>query len=260
MIDAIMMKLHYINPPEYNTYASYREYLRKSADYSCAYCTTSESEAPGATFNIEHFKPRKFFPSLAAKCENLRYSCPRCNSYKGDLWIPEARGCSRNCKECAHHVCQENIERFIDPMKEDPSKVIFLGKDDKLYAYADSKPANYTIRYLRLNRAQLIKLRHVRRFMDSWLEELKDKRKKAVDSLDEIRAKQNSYCEVAKISASEQSSTYHDVIVTMYEMMATQAEQSLLFIDEEIRKLNILIRLRSGCDEIIADDKKHEKN
>jgi len=255
MVDAVMTKLQYVNPPEYGTYESYREYLRKSSKYSCAYCTISESEAPGATFNIEHFKPRKYFPKLATKCENLRYSCPRCNSYKRDLWISEEMGCSRNCRDCTHYVCQENIARFIDPMREDPSKAIFLGEDDKLHAYTDSKPADYTIKYLRLNRAQLIKLRHVRRFMDSWLEELKDRRKKAEASLNEIRAKQNVFSEAIKTSSSEQNSTYQDVVATMYEMMATQSEQSLLFIDEEIRKLNILIDLRSGCDEVISGDK-----
>lgn len=187
MIDAVMPKLKYLNPPKYKTFSSYREYLRKSANYSCAYCTISESESPGATFNIEHFRPQKYFSRLKSECGNLRYSCPRCNSYKGDLWISETDGCHRNCEECNEHACQENIDRFIDAMQEEPSEVIFLGEDDKLYAYNGSKPANYTIQYLRLNRAQLIKLRHVRRFMDSWLLELEDKRKKAIEYLESLK-------------------------------------------------------------------------
>lgn len=252
MIDAVMTKLQYIDPPEYGVYGRYREYLRKSTHYSCAYCTISESEAPGATFNIEHFRPRKYFPELATKCENLRYSCPRCNSYKGDLWILEATGCSRDCEKCTHHVCQENIARFINPMREDPSKAIFWGEDDRLYAYNGSKPADYTIKYLRLNRAQLIKLRHVRRFMDSWLDDLQLRRKKAVECLDEIRIKQRDFSDAIKSTSSGQNPNYQDAIATMYEMMATQSEQSLLFIDEEIRKLNVLINLRSGSDEVIV--------
>lgn len=252
MIDAVIAKLQYIDPPEYNSYGKYREYLRKSTAYSCVYCTISESEASGATFNIDHFRPRKYFPQLATKCENLRYSCPRCNSYKRDLWISEAMGCSRKCEECTHHVCEGNTARFIDHMREDSSKAIFLGKDDRLYAYTDSKPADYTIKYLRLNRAQLIKLRHVRRFMDSWLEDLQNRRNKAVESLNEIRSKQRDFSDAIKYASSEQNSNYNDVIVTMYEMIAIQSEQSLLFIDEEIRKLNILINMRSGCDEIVG--------
>lgn len=254
MISAVMGKLHYIDPPEYGTYEKYRDYMRKSTNYSCAYCTTSESEAPGATFNIEHFRPRTFFPQLATKCENLRYSCPRCNSYKGNLWISQATGCSRNCEKCTHRVCEENIDRFIDPVKEDPSKAIFLGTDNRLYAYTNSKPADYTIKYLRLNRAQLIKLRHVRRFMDSWLSDLQRKREKAVNVLDEIRSTQLGFSNVQKGSSLEHDYALQNVVSTMHEMMIVQAEQSLLFIDEEIRKLYILISLRSGCDETIEDN------
>lgn len=73
MTNGIMPKLEYLNPPKYDQYSKYREYLRKATDFSCAYCTISESESPGATFNIDHFRPQKEFPSLEASCENLRY-------------------------------------------------------------------------------------------------------------------------------------------------------------------------------------------
>ena len=64
MTNGIMPKLEYLNPPKYDQYSKYREYLRKATDFSCAYCTISESESPGATFNIDHFRPQKEFPSL----------------------------------------------------------------------------------------------------------------------------------------------------------------------------------------------------
>lgn len=251
MIDAIMPKLEYIDPPQYKAYSSYREYLRKSTNYSCAYCTISESESPGATFNIEHFRPKKYFASLKAKCENLRYSCPRCNSYKGDLWISEADGCSRNCEECEQPACIKNINRFIDTIQEEPSEVIFLGEDDKLYAYNGSKPANYTIQYLRLNRAQLIKLRHIRRFMDSWLLELQNKRKKAVEYLETMKKGQKE--QIISRDSDEKSNINHNIIATMYEMIVRQAENSVLLIDEEICRLNYLIAQRSGSDEVISE-------
>lgn len=252
MIDAVMPKLSYISPPEYRSYSSYREYLRESANFTCAYCTITESESPGATFNIEHFKPQKYFPRLAAKCENLRYSCPRCNSYKGDLWISEADGCDRNCEECKHHVCKDNIDRFINPMQEEPSKIITLGEDDKLYAYNSSKPANYTIQYLRLNRAQLIKLRHVRRFMDSWLKDLEYKRQKATGFFESMQKKQRDFSAQMDSKICKKENIYQDAIATMYEMMVLQAEQSVLLIDGEIRKLNYLTAQRVGCDELIS--------
>ena len=179
MTNGIMPKLEYLNPPKYDQYPKYREYLRKVTDFSCAYCTISESESPGATFNIDHFRPQKEFPSLEASCENLRYTCPRCNSYKRSRWIQRTAGCIRDCKTCTTHVCKENIPRFIDTLKELPSEHIFLNEDDMLCAYSGSNPANYTIKYLRLNRAQLVKLRHTRRFMDSWLDDLLKKRESA---------------------------------------------------------------------------------
>lgn len=126
-----MPKLEYLNPPKYDQYSKYREYLRKATDFSCAYCTISESESPGATFNIDHFRPQKEFPSLEASCENLRYTCPRCNSYKRNRWIQRTAGCIRDCKTCTTHVCKENIPRFIDTLKELPSEHIFLNEDDR---------------------------------------------------------------------------------------------------------------------------------
>ena len=245
----IMPKLEYLNPPKYDQYPKYREYLRKVTVFSCAYCTISESESPGATFNIDHFRPQKEFPSLEASCENLRYTCPRCNSYKRSRWIQRTAGCIRDCKTCTTHVCKENIPRFIDTLKELPSEHIFLNEDDMLCAYSGSNPANYTIKYLRLNRAQLVKLRHTRRFMDSWLDDLLKKRERAVNRLNELEMQKQDF--LSKEAPCNESTTdlHTGMLKTMYEMVTTLAEQTVLMIDEEIHKLNILMEKHSGSDE-----------
>ena len=168
-------KLDYKDPPSYRTVESYRRYLRKTSNNSCAYCNISEAESSGATFNIDHFRPQALFSKLATECSNLRYSCPRCNSYKSDNWISVEEGCCRDCDVCTKHVCQTDVSRFIDVLKEDPSEIMRLGDDYKIYVYSGSKVAQYTIDYLRLNRAQLIRLRYVREFMDKWEQSLKDK-------------------------------------------------------------------------------------
>lgn len=161
MTNGIMPKLEYLNPPKYDQYPKYRDYLRKVTDFSCAYCTISESESPGATFNIDHFRPQKEFPSLEASCENLRYTCPRCNSYKRSRWIQRTAGCIRDCKTC---TTQD-----------------FLSKE---------APCN------------------------------------------------------------ESTTDLHTgMLKTMYEMVTTLAEQTVLMIDEEIHKLNILMEKHSGSDE-----------
>ena len=186
MIESVMHQLIYANPPTYSRYSQYRDYLRSVSQYACAYCTITESENPGATFNIEHFRPEALFPSLKSTCQNLRYSCPRCNSYKSDRWIPVDKGCIRDCQKCEQKACKDNIDRFVDVLSEDPTGMLYLGEDNKLHAFSSSKPADYTIKYLRLNRDQLIKLRHVRRFMDSWQKDLVAKKKDAEEKLVKI--------------------------------------------------------------------------
>ena len=249
MTNGIMPKLEYLNPPKYDQYPKYREYLRKATDFSCAYCTISESESSGATFNIDHFRPKKEFPSLEASCENLRYTCPRCNSYKRSRWIQRTAGCIRDCKTCTTHVCKENIPRFIDTLKELPSEHIFLNEDDMLCAYSGSNPANYTIKYLRLNRAQLVKLRHTRRFMDSWLDDLLKKRELAANRLSELEMQKQNFLSKETPCNESKTDLHADMLKTMYEMVTTLAEQTVLMIDEEIHKLNILMEKHSGSDE-----------
>lgn len=249
MANGVMPKLEYLNPPKYDQYSKYREYLRKATDFSCAYCTISESESPGATFNIDHFRPQKEFPSLESSCENLRYTCPRCNSYKRNKWIRTAAGCNRNCNTCTTHVCKENIPRFIDSLKEPPTEHLFIDEDDILCAYSGSNPANYTINYLRLNRAQLIKLRHTRRFMDSWLQDLLQKRELAAKRLSALEIQKQDFLSKENPHNESTSNLHIAMLKTMYEMVTTLAEQTVLMIDEEIQKLNILMDKRSGSDE-----------
>lgn len=253
MINAIMQHLTYDDPPSYSNYPSYRQYLRKASHYSCAYCTISESESPGATFNIEHFRPEALFRHLSSTCTNLRYACPRCNSYKGKLWIPIEEGCIRDCENCERKICHQNIERFIDVLSEEPSTMLSLGEDNKIYASFGSKPADYTIKYLRLNRDQLVKLRYVRRFMENWQNELLERKEAAEKRLATIKKEQQSFLAKNISSASAKEETYLKAMNTLYEMLVLLAEQSLLQIEDEIRKLNQLQAYRAGSDTTIEE-------
>lgn len=249
MDSGVMPKLVYSDPPTYGKYSQYRSYLRTVSNYSCTYCTISESESPGATFNIDHFRPQEKFPLLNAKCENLRYACPRCNSYKRNNWIEESQGCIRSCEVCTNKVCGKNIPRFIDSLNEEPNKHLFLDEDDLLQANDGSKPAEYTIKFLRLNRAQLVKLRHVRRFMDSWLNELKAKKEQAENRLKELTLRKTELVLIMEKYNSGNSEEYCAMLETLHEIMVTHAEQAILFIDEEIKRLERLMQLRCGTDE-----------
>jgi len=256
MSRGIMQKLTYTNPPQYRTYSSYRKYLRSVSNCSCTYCTITENESPGATFVIEHFRPKSLFKDLECECTNLRYACPRCNSYKSDLWLSAEQGCAKNCPDCETHNCHTNIERFVDCLNEEPDQLMFLEEDDTIHAYPGSFVAQYTIEFLRLNRTQLVKLRYVRKFMENWRKELDNKLKDAEkyrQSLEDKKREFESAFVVKKIS-NEKEQIQHDVSTTLYDMMITQSDQSILFIKGEINKLDHLLDNRCGSDENISSE------
>ena len=245
MINSIASKLQYRHVRQYKSYNSYRKFLCVDAEHSCAYCTITESESPGATFNIDHFRPKELFPDLVATYENLRYSCPRCNSYKSDAWISINDGCKRDCNTCTQHVCHDNIKRFVDSMREDPSECLYLGEDYLLYPQDGNRPASYTIQRLRLNRAQLIKLRHVRKFLDMWMNELEQKRQSAEENISNIRKQR----EEAWLSFSGAKPAKNiEVVEVLFDMIETIAIDAFDGIMAEISKVEFFTSQRAGSD------------
>lgn len=251
-MNSVMKKIKYINPPNENTYGKYREYLRVSSDYSCAYCTITESESPGATFNIDHFRPVKYFPQLKTTCINLRYSCPRCNSYKRDNWILERNGCIKDCIKCQTKVCTKNIFRFIDCLEEEPDSFIELNNSGELRAINGSKPAEYTIKYLRLNRTQLIKLRNVRRFLELWKQELLQSLIKSDEQIKSIELQFKEFNVMYPEDNIGEYKTEDQLLVKMariqFEMLLTQAKRSKDFVESEIRRLEYVSEKRLSSD------------
>ncbi len=172
MSESCMKKIVYNNMPTYDSPEDYREYVAKSCEYSCVYCTLTESESSGATFNIDHFRPQKLFPKLYSECSNLRYSCPRCNSYKRARWIAQEYGCIRDCESCKKKVCKSDIPRFIDGFEENPEDFLIINSEYIIVPKNNSKVGKYTIDSLRLNRAQLVKIRKIRAFINEWEDEM----------------------------------------------------------------------------------------
>ena len=85
--------------------------------------------------------------------------------------------------------------------------------------------------------------------MDSWLDDLLKKRERAVNRLNELEMQKQDF--LSKEAPCNESTTdlHTGMLKTMYEMVTTLAEQSVLMIDEEIHKLNILMEKHSGSDE-----------
>ncbi|ABX40657.1 HNH endonuclease [Lachnoclostridium phytofermentans] len=250
MNSSIMKKLKYNNKPTYNKPSGYREYLREISDYSCEYCTITESECSGATFNIDHFRPKAYFPQYFSTCENLRYTCPRCNSYKNDKWIETEKGCIRNCEQCNNKACHENISRFIDNLYEDPQEVLELDDYGVLKAISGSNPADYTIKFLRLNRAQLIKLRKIRRFIDLWNEELLAKRKEILLRNENLSLKIKRFDELKRHTFhSPKEECMLKIISTTLELLQIQIDQELVLINDQLEKIEVLQKNRKISDD-----------
>lgn len=247
-----MKKIQYSNIPSENSYGKYREYLRINSDYSCVYCTITESESPGATFNIDHFRPVRYFPHLKTSCLNLRYSCPRCNSHKRDNWISDKDGCIKDCGKCQTKVCAKNIFRFIDCLQEDPVNFIELNDLGELGVINGSKPAEYTIKYLRLNRSQLIKLRNVRRFLELWKSELSQMLIKAEDQIKNIESQFKEFIIMYSEDDNKEYNTENQLIIRMariqFDMLLIQANRSKDFVKSEIKRLEYVSEKRLHSD------------
>lgn len=248
----IMKKIVYVNEPVYDDPEKYRDYIKKANEFSCAYCTITESESSGATFNLDHFRPKKLFPQYYSTCNNLRYSCPRCNSYKRARWIEEKNGCIRNCELCKNKVCDKNVERFVDNLKEDPADIFVIDDEGYLYSANNSKPADYTIKYLRLNRSQLIKLRKIRRYIDLWREELVElKANVSAQKINVLDNKKKFENLKSGTILEGRNGRLAEIVSKMFEMLELQLEQEECIIDEQIRKIDSLLINEYESDSVL---------
>jgi len=126
-------------------YQNYRENLRFDFYYACAYCSITEIEASGEGFEIDHYLPKKHFNELANQYDNLMWACKTCNRTKADWFPPDVQG--------------QSDMRVIRVDKEDPREHISL---EQLNLQGKSRPGEFTVCWLRLNRPALKRLRDIR--------------------------------------------------------------------------------------------------
>jgi hypothetical protein len=70
-------------PEGYNSYESYREWLRDEFVFRCVYCLHRERwYGRGTTFHIDHSEPIDSSPTAECSYENLVYACSTCNNAK----------------------------------------------------------------------------------------------------------------------------------------------------------------------------------
>jgi hypothetical protein len=76
-------------PIGYSDYESFRDWLRDEFDFRCVFCLRREKWCDRqASFHIDHWVPQTINPNLRTEYNNLLYVCARCNSKKGDLFVP----------------------------------------------------------------------------------------------------------------------------------------------------------------------------
>ena len=73
-------------PKQYRRYQTFKKVLRTEFAGKCVYCRMPSSMREYAGFGVDHYRPKKIFPSLDTIYANLYYCCNACNSCKGSYW------------------------------------------------------------------------------------------------------------------------------------------------------------------------------
>lgn len=128
-------------------YTEYKPYLRKDFFHSCAYCTSTESEALAIRFTIDHYVPQNADSQLVNEYTNLMYACDECNQRKGDRHPPPA------AQTAGYRFFRPDMDMFSDHFRLGLSGIIIN---------AESKTGDYTIEALDLNRHMLKRIRDLR--------------------------------------------------------------------------------------------------
>jgi hypothetical protein len=77
-------------PRGYESYESYKPWLRDEFTYRCFYCLCREVWFPDgdAAFGVDHITPQSAAPERRTEYANLLYACNQCNANRGALPLP----------------------------------------------------------------------------------------------------------------------------------------------------------------------------
>jgi hypothetical protein len=128
-------------------YPEYREELRWDFLFTCAYCSTTELEAAGFGFEIDHYQPQA--QGGSDQYDNLYWSCRPCNKRKDSFW-PAAP-----IQAAGHYVVRVDCEDPRDHIEKNSSE------EDCISHKTTTGLTN--INLLDLNAARLRKIRSIRR-------------------------------------------------------------------------------------------------
>ena len=73
-------------PGAYADYRRYKPFLQIEFERKCVYCRTPDTMKGYEGFGVDHYRPKKKFPSFSTVYSNLFYCCNQCNTRKGEYW------------------------------------------------------------------------------------------------------------------------------------------------------------------------------
>ncbi len=90
--DAPHVRLH--GPSGYESYDSYRDWLRDEFHFRCVYCLNRENwNLQTGAWHIDHLLPKESYPDKVVEYDNLLYSCASCNLGKGNRELSDPCTC-----------------------------------------------------------------------------------------------------------------------------------------------------------------------
>ena len=132
------------------TWGRAKDAIEKISHRKCAYCETPINAKRSG--QVEHFKPKALFPTLAYDWDNYFLACGGCNGPKWDKWPASGS--------------------YVRPDQGDPEKRFTFTQDGKIKAAPGDGDASSTVRDLDMNQAWLVGWR--KKTIDKELEQLQD--------------------------------------------------------------------------------------
>lgn len=155
----IIQKKSYIDENDCNSrYKSddIRIALNKIYHNKCAYCEQKVEQ-----YNIEHYRPKKFYHWLAFSWDNLIMACPRCNQSKGvnfellgkKVEFEDTETNIRNINSLSYTYDSIEIPKMINPEISDPLGQISFQRDGLILS--ENERFSYTIEKCSIGRKYL---------------------------------------------------------------------------------------------------------
>jgi hypothetical protein len=116
-------------PGGYESYRSYRPWLRDEFTFRCVYCLKREQWGIArGTYDIDHFRPQVTHSEAGLDYGNLFYACASCNSAKGDQAVPDP------CRALTAESVRVDDDGSIEGLTDDAKRTIRrLGLDGPEY-------------------------------------------------------------------------------------------------------------------------------